>query len=378
MKKIKLLTLTTLFILIFNICFTAFCAPQSDLDKKLNEKSNIQSDINKEKEKQNKAKKEKEAIDKNIKKLTGELDKISESLNELGDKKATILKELAEAEANEEKQSETLKKRLRVIYEDGATSYFSILMSSESIFDFFYNLEILRQISEHDDKILNELKETKEKIAVKKAELDEIIASEEAKQKELKTANASLKNESYKKQAYVKELDKNIEDLKKELDRVEREEAALRAEIARKAGSQSGSNVPKNYVGGDFLWPAPGVTTITSKFGYRVHPTTGQYKLHTGVDIACYTGHNVLAAADGVVVISGNHTAYGKYISINHGGGIVTLYAHNSQLLVSAGQSVKKGQVIAKSGNTGWSTGPHLHFEVIINGNPVNPMNYFN
>lgn len=378
MKNLKTKSFIIALFVLFNTCFTVWGASQSDLNKKANEKNSIQNDINKEKNKQNQAKKEKEAIDNNIKKITGQLDEISDSLNELGSRKAIILKELAEAQADEDKQTQTLKKRLRVIYEDGATSYFSILMSSESIFDFFYNLEILRQLSEHDDKILNELKETKEKITVKKQELDTIIAKEKGKEQELKTANANLKSQSDKKQSYVKELDKNIEELKKELDRVEREEAALRAEIAKKAGSQSGSNVPKNFVGGTFLWPAPGVTKITSPFGYRVHPTTGQYKLHTGIDIACFSGHNVLAAADGVVIISGNHTAYGKYISINHGGGISTLYAHNSSLLVSSGQSVKKGQVIAKSGNTGWSTGPHLHFEVLINGSPVNPMNYFN
>ena len=375
MKKIQIVSIVTVAFLSISICFSALAVNQSDLNKKTNEKNSIQNDIKKEQKKQKEAKKEKEAIDNNIKKITDDLEEISASLNELGSRKATVIKELEEAEANEEKQAEALKKRLRVIYEDGATSYFSILMSSESIFDFFYNLDILREISEHDDKILNELKETKAVIAEKKEELDSVIASEKTKEQQLAQKNASLKTQSDKKQAYVKELDKNIEKLKKDLDRVEREEAQLRAQIAKAAGNQSGA--PKNFVGGKFLWPAPGVTTITSQFGYRVHPTTGQYKLHSGVDIGCFTGHNVLAAADGVVVISGNHTAYGKYVSINHGGGIVTLYAHNSQLLVSVGQSVKQGQIIAKSGNTGWSTGQHLHFEVLVNGAPVNPMNYF-
>lgn len=377
MKKIRILSLIIASFMAVSSVFYAYASPQSELNSKTQQKKDIEKDIKEQENKKAVAEKEKKAIDSNIKKITGQLEEISASLNELGEKKAVVLMELAEAEAQQEEQEKVLKTRLRVMHEDGATSYFSILMSSESIFDFFYNLEILRELSEYDDKVLNDLKEAKETIAVKKAELDEIIASEQAKESELKTANASLKSQSDKKQAYVDELDEDIEALSKKLDKIEQEEAALRAEIARQMNSQSGSNVPKTYVGGTFTWPAPGVTVITSPFGYRTHPTTGQYKLHTGTDIGCPSGTSVVAAADGVVVISGNHTAYGKYISINHGGGIATLYAHNSQLLVSKGQSVKKGQVIAKSGNTGWSTGPHLHFEVLINGSPVNPMNYF-
>ncbi len=377
MKNNKFICLLLSFILIFGFSFNSLSATQNDLNKKTNEKNTVQKNIDKEKNKQKEAKKEKEAIDKKIKSVTEKLEDLSKKLNELGEKKAITLLELKEAETKERKQTETLKKRIRVIHEDGATSYFAILMSSESIFDFFYNLEILRDISAYDDKILSELKEAKKSIEEKKAELDAIIASEKEKEKELEIANRDLKAQSDKKQQYVKELDTNIEKLKKELDKIEQEEAQLRAEIAKKASSQSGSNVPKTYVGGTFTWPAPGVTTITSPYGYRVHPTTKQYKLHTGIDIACGMGHNIVAAADGVVVISGNHTAYGKYISINHGGGVVTLYGHNSQLLVSVGQTVKKGQTIAKAGSTGWSTGPHLHFEVIINGSTVNPMNYF-
>ncbi len=377
MKNNKFICLILSFVIIFSISLTSFSATQDDLNKKTNEKNTVQKNLDNEKNKQKEAKKEKEAIDKKIKSVTEKLEELSAKFNELGEKKAIVLLELKEAETKERVQTETLKKRIRVIHEDGATSYFSILMASESIFDFFYNLEILRDISAYDDKVLNELKEAKKSIEEKKAELDKIIASEKEKEKELEIANKELKAQSDKQQQYVKELDSNIEELKKELDKIEREEDALRAEIAKKAASQSGSNVPKSYVGGTFTWPAPGVTTITSPYGYRIHPTTKQYKLHTGIDIACGMGHDIVAAADGVVVISGNHTAYGKYISINHGGGIVTLYGHNSQLLVSVGQSVKKGQLIAKAGSTGWSTGPHLHFEVIINGATVNPMNYF-
>lgn len=376
MNKIRIKGILMSAMLIMSLTFTVIADTQSDLNKAVNEKNKIQQNINSSKNKKAATEAEKKKIDANVDKLSDQLEEISKSLNELNEKKSEITKELKVAEAKEEKQTEILKKRLRVMYEDGAMSYFTILMSSESIFDFLYNLEMLKQISEYDNKILEELKEAREVVEEKKVEMDAVIADETEKKNELKAAEAKLKAESDKKVAYMKELERDIESYKKKLDEIERQEAQLRAEIASKMSGQAGA--PKSFVGGTFQWPTPGVTYITSKFGYRTHPTTKQYKLHTGIDIGVGSGTNVLAAADGVVTISGNHTAYGKYISINHGGGVGTLYAHNSQLLVSVGQSVKKGQVIAKSGNTGWSTGPHLHFEVLINGSPVDPMKYFN
>ncbi|MBR4892529.1 MAG: peptidoglycan DD-metalloendopeptidase family protein [Clostridia bacterium] len=381
MKKIsrtkKFITLLTLFSIILNGCFIAYAATQNDLNKKTNEKQQVQKKIDDNKKKQDSAKKEADKLEKNIKKITAELDAISATLNELGEKKATLLLELANAETNEKAQEEKLKKRLRSVYEDGAISYFSILSSSESVFDFFYNLENLKLISEYDDKILNELKAIKKEIVEKKEDLDKVINKEKEKEKELETANSNLKYQAEQKQKYVKDLDKDIEKLREEYNKIEQEEAALRAEIARKASQQSGSNVPKTYVGGQFIWPTPSCHTITSAFGYRNHPTLKQYKFHSGIDIGVYAGNDVLAVADGVVTVSTYESGYGNYVAINHGGGIVSLYGHNSKLLVRAGQSVKQGQVIAISGSTGRSTGPHLHFEILVNGSAVNPMNYF-
>ncbi|NLN77221.1 MAG: M23 family metallopeptidase, partial [Armatimonadetes bacterium] len=105
----------------------------------------------------------------------------------------------------------------------------------------------------------------------------------------------------------------------------------------------------------------------------RVHPITGVYKLHTGIDIPCPVGTSVRAAADGTVIIAKWMPAYGYGVVLDHGGGVQTLYGHNSRLCVSVGQNVKQGDTIAKSGNTGYSTGPHLHFEKRVNGRPVNP-----
>ena len=115
---------------------------------------------------------------------------------------------------------------------------------------------------------------------------------------------------------------------------------------------------------------------ITSNYGMRVHPITGVYKLHTGVDISATIGTDFTAIADGVVVKAEPNRAYGNMVIIDHGGGVQTLYAHGSQIVATLGQEVKAGDVVLKVGSTGYSTGPHAHFEVRINGNPVNPLEY--
>lgn len=123
-------------------------------------------------------------------------------------------------------------------------------------------------------------------------------------------------------------------------------------------------------------WPVPGYTRITSNYGMRTHPITGIYKLHTGVDLGAPMGANFVAANDGVVTKAGYNGAYGNMVIIDHGGGISTLYAHGSEILVTVGQTVKKGDVILKVGSTGYSTGAHAHFEVRVNGQVVNPLPY--
>ena len=142
----------------------------------------------------------------------------------------------------------------------------------------------------------------------------------------------------------------------------------LETEILRKQSNNG------EYVGGKMLWPVPGHTRISSYFGYRIHPIFKTKKLHTGLDIPAPTGSSVVAAADGTVISSGVLGGYGNAVLIDHGGGIVTLYGHNSSLLVSEGQKVKKGDQISRAGSTGFSTGPHVHFEVRRNGKYEDPI----
>ena len=144
---------------------------------------------------------------------------------------------------------------------------------------------------------------------------------------------------------------------------------ALTAEILKLQGKGA-------YVGGDLAWPAPASTRITSPFGYRTHPILKIKKLHTGIDIGVSSGNNVVSANAGKVIKAAWNNSYGYMVMVDHGGGIVTLYAHNSKLLVKTGDVVTRGQKIALSGSTGMSTGPHLHFEVRVNGEYKDPMNY--
>ena len=136
------------------------------------------------------------------------------------------------------------------------------------------------------------------------------------------------------------------------------------------------ANIGEEYIGGEMAWPIPGYNSITSQFGMRTHPITGIYKLHTGVDVGAPLGADFVAANDGVVIKAEYNGAYGNMVMINHGGEVVTLYAHGSEILVQAGDTVFQGTPVLKVGSTGYSTGPHAHFEVRINGEYVQPLDY--
>jgi murein DD-endopeptidase MepM/ murein hydrolase activator NlpD len=157
----------------------------------------------------------------------------------------------------------------------------------------------------------------------------------------------------------------------KEYDELQRESSSIAADLARRQSGQTAPAAGHGVVGYPVANPV-----ITSTFGYRIHPIYGDRRLHAGVDFAANTGTPVFAGKEGTVVTAGWMSGYGNTVVIDHGGALATLYAHNSQLLVSVGQTVTRGQKIALAGSTGNSTGPHVHFEVRVKGTPVDPMNY--
>ena len=283
--------------------------------------------------------------------------------------------ELAASEEEQADQYERMKERLRYMVEHDSTSRLSILLASDSFADFLNRWEIVQQISLRDEKLFEELQAVRDRVTVEKQELEatqaeaiETKAQMDANKAELDAQHAA------KTKALQKAESEKAAANQAYADMIEKEEDLM--EQYKKAAAQLASQ--STYVGGKFMWPLPAANNvITCKYGYRTHPVTRKYKLHTGIDLRASTGTKVYAANKGTVTTSGYSSAWGNYIIINHGGGYTTLYAHLSRRNVSKGASVKQGDVIGLSGNTGYSTGPHLHFEINKNGSSYDPLTEF-
>lgn len=281
-------------------------------------------------------------------------------------------KELEISNSRYEKQKELLEKRLVAMYEMGQNSYLEVLLNSKSITDFFSNYYLISEISKADEELLqtveaekNYNKKLKESLETKKAVL---TASRETREK-----NAiSLTNMSVIKNNKIQQLSEEELALQQSIEEYQNQITEIEKEIRILAIA----NVSEKYVGGTMAWPTPGYTRITSQFGMRTHPITGIYKLHTGVDLGAPYGSNFIAANDGLVTYAGYNAAYGNMVILDHGGGVTTLYAHGSEILVNVGDMIYQGTPVLKVGSTGYSTGPHAHFEVRINGEYVQPLDY--
>ena len=314
-------------------------------------------------------------LDSQIEAQQDEIDAQEELLTELTQMIADKTIELEESERQQAEQYAQLRSRLRYMVEHGTTSSLSILLSSDSFSDFLNRYEIIRQISLRDENLFEQLKVIRDKVLTEKRELEDTKKEAEDTKAQMEANKAELEAQMEAKRKQMDSIQlaqKNVKDAYAAMIETEDELMAQYKKAAAEYAAQS------TYVGGTFMWPLPaGNNVVTCKYGMRTHPITGKRKLHTGLDLRAATGTKVYAANKGTVTTSGYSSAWGNYIIISHGGGITTLYAHLSKRSVSKDDKVKQGDIIGYSGNTGYSTAPHLHFEISKNGSTYNPLNEF-
>ena len=310
-------------------------------------------------------------------------------------------KDIKEQEEKYKEQQELLDKRLVAMYESGSTSYLDMLLSSQSLSDFISKYYIIEQLTEYDQDLLQSIENTKNRIQSEKTEL-------ENSKKEVETSKTSLENkknsltvlvgeknalvgtlsaEEQALQAELEQFEKDKREIQAQLEAIAAQEAAARkaAEEAKRKAAANSSSSSNDTSSATVSSPSTSGFTCPLAGKSKGSITTGYYGYagHTGVDFACSSGTPIMAAKSGKVVIStalrgsgGGYRSYGEYIVVSHGDGTMTLYAHMSSRAVSVGTEVSQGQTIGYVGSTGNSTGPHLHFEVRVNGRCVNPTSY--
>lgn len=314
-------------------------------------------------------------LDLELTKLQVEISRLERSQKVLEESIAETQKNLDLAKVAQDDQYKAMKQRIQMVYESGNKGYLDVLLTASSMTDMLNKTEYISQVSLYDYNILKQLQKVKEQVANMKQKLDKDLETNASLQTEVNEQRATMEALVAEKSAQVEQYQTSIDAQAEEVAKYAAAQAEAEAIIAAAEAAASNS-ATSTYTGGVFTWPAPGNSRITSYFGGREAPTEGASSDHKGLDIACNTGDPIVAAAAGTVIVSTYNYAEGNYICIDHGGGVVTVYMHNSALLVSVGESVVAGQQIAQAGSTGYSTGPHLHFGVRVDGIYVDPLGY--
>jgi murein DD-endopeptidase MepM/ murein hydrolase activator NlpD len=369
MKRISVYVLAAALIgLLFNFGISyAAKATSEDLSNVNNQINNTQSKLNEGKAVVTKLNKDISSIQNQINNTQSEINSLKGNISATENKINEALAQLVQVEADMEAKSEQLSDRLRIMYKNGGVGVIDVILGSDSISDFMTNMDMVQRIYSSDKEVLQSMEIQHAIIVAQREYLVGLqVQLEVDKQNEAEKQSALLTNKNQV-AAKQSEVLKNNKALQEQIDALYAEANRMTKEIL---GLQGGGD----YFGGIMTWPVQG--RITSPFGARINPITKKQEFHTGIDIAAKSGTAVLAANSGTIIKAAWNNSYGNMVMVDHGGGIVTLYAHNSALLVKTGDVVSKGQSIAKAGSTGMSTGPHVHFEVRVNGQYKNPIDW--
>ena len=341
------------------------------------QKAEIQNQLKAVQADKNAALQRKQLLESQISLLRQEIDSTNELISMYDRLIAEKTAELEQAEAEEAAQFDLFCRQMRLMEEQGETSYWGILFSSSDFAELLDNYMMVEEIIEYDNRVIDNLVALQERVASDRAGLE----TAQAEQEEVKAGLVAAQNELKAQEA---EVDKVIAEIKGQEDQLKSMEAELQKAAAeldaqikakeREFAAQI-ANVPSES---GFLWPlSSGYNVLTSLFGPRPHPVTGKPNNHTGIDISAPKNTKIYAAKSGVVTTSTYNSSYGEYVVVSHSDSTSTLYAHMTTRNVREGQTVKQGDVVGYVGSTGSSTGNHLHFEVRVNNARQDPVNYF-
>ena len=415
---------------------TVFAASSSDIQEELNHLESQAQEIQRAKEElaQQQAANasdtrdvvsRKKDIDQEIKIIHDEIENLNAQIQNYNQLIVEKQKELDDAQTRQAELNQQYRVRIRTMEESGKISYWSVLFQANSFTDLLDTINKISEIAAHDQAMLAELDRVAQEIQTAQAELAQEKSNLDAQKTALAVSQAELDEKSAEANAILAELTADAAKLDRLYVSSEDKEAALPAEIAQtepeytaalaqeeearrqeeerrrqeeenrrqeeenrrqeeennggseeEGGGESGGSSGSSSSSSGWLYPLPYRVAVTSAYGYRVHPVTGAWSFHAGVDRGAGEGTPMYATRSGIVTTATYSDVYGNYVTINHGDGYSSLYGHMTHYVVSAGEYVSQGEVIGYVGSTGWSTGPHLHFTIYYNGSTVNPMDY--
>ena len=333
-----------------------------------------EKEIANKKNQQSKLENEIETLDREIIQAENKLQALDKELDMKQIKVQEAKENLIETQEDLDNQVEASKDRMVQNYKNRKGGYIQVLFSSDNFSQMLNRMKYIQVISSHDQDLIDDLETLEKEREKAKNHLEEEERNLQNLYNEQESYSESLSDKRRSKNAIIDDLKKDQEALEGKIDELEKYSKEVEADIKRLTAQSSKKN--QKYTGGKFSWPLANHFYISSEYNPRNNPISGRAEFHSGLDIPAPYGTSVLAAADGEVIYSARRGGYGNTIMIDHGSGLVTLYGHNSSLVARVGQQVKKGDVIARVGSTGNSTGNHVHFEVRKNGGHVNPWNY--
>jgi len=347
---------------------------QSELRSLQGEIGKLRGVIDQKRREERKVRRDLSELDQAITRVTGQLRSTRDRLAQARKEQAELAKRLEMLTQRLRRRENLLAQRLRAAYKYRSVSYLTLLTNARNINELNSRSFILRQIVKTDRELLEQVRADQQAVADAKAKMDALVRRVARLETDLRNQQTELTEAQEEKQQLLKDIAKERALYERQLAELEAESQAIARRLRALMETPKGRARAEQRWSGRFIRPVSG--RLTSGFGMRVHPIFRVRKMHTGIDISAPAGTPIRAADSGVVVEAGYLRGYGYTVIIDHGGGVATLYAHCSALLVAVGQEVQRGQVIARVGSTGYSTGPHLHFEVRVNGEPVNPMGY--